>query len=109
MNSAVPGLSPDRLIWLPLLALMAVALVAGQARANLHAEARATAVAAAGFDDPRTAEAWCRMHLDALLGDDALGFEPGHGLEPSSVFGRDLPVSRRLPEARRTRSADASL
>lgn len=31
---------PDRLIWLSLLAVMAIALIASQAQANLHAEAR---------------------------------------------------------------------
>ena len=108
MSTANSGLSPDRLIWLPLFVLMAVALIAGQARANLHAEARAAVAASASFDDPRTAEAWCRMHMDALLGEDAVGVAPGEALEPSSAFGRSLPVSLRLPGGRRW-AADAAL
>lgn len=79
-------LNPDRLIWLSLLGVMAAALITDQARANLHAEARAVAVLTAAIDVPLTAEAWCPMHLDVLTGDEAVGFDEGR---------RDPPAPRR--------------
>lgn len=105
-TTASSSLGPDRLIWLPLFALMAVALVAGQARANLHVEARSAPAAA--FDDAYTAEAWCRMQLDILTGDEVPVFDQGYGSESASAFAQALPSLRR-PEGRRLRPADASL
>lgn len=98
--------NPDRLIWLSLLTIMAVALVADQARANLHLAARAEAARTAVlFDDSLTAEAWCRMHLDALSGDEAIGFD--EGLHETSAKRRSVPLSAHAPDGRRPRKVDA--
>lgn len=97
--------NPDRLIWLSLLTVMAIALVAGQARANLHSAARAEAALTAVFDEHMTAEAWCRMHRDALSGDEAIGF--GGGLSGMSVPRSALPVSAPAPAGRRSHHVDA--
>lgn len=97
--------NPDRLIWLSLLMIMAVALIADQARANLHPAARAEATRTGVFDDHLTAEAWCRMHLDALSGDDAIGLD--EGLHETSAKWRSLPLSAHAPDDRRSRKVDA--
>lgn len=98
--------TPDRLIWLSLLTVMAVALVADQARANLHPVARAEAALTAAFDEHLSAEAWCRMHLDALSGDDAIGF--GERLHETSALQRTLPSSAHATDDRQPRNVDAS-
>ena len=97
--------NPDRLIWLSLLSLMAVALVAGEARANLHSAARAESTLTALFDDRLTAEAWCRMHLDALSGDEAIGFDKG--LHETSALWSTLPSSAHA-DSLQSRYTDAS-
>ena len=97
--------NPDRLIWLSLLTIMAVALVADQARANLHLAARAESARTAVFDVPLTAEAWCRMHLDVLSGDEAIGFDDG--LHETSAKRRAVPLSAHAPDGRRPRKVDA--
>lgn len=96
--------NPDRLIWLSLLAVMAVALIADQARANLHAAARAEAAPTAVLDDQVTVEDWCRMHLDALLGDDAIGFDDLYG---TSAWRRALPFSAHATNGRWPAKLDA--
>jgi hypothetical protein len=98
--------TPDRLIWLSLLTVMTVALVADQARANLHWAARAESAPAAVFDDRLSAEAWCRMNLDALSGDDAIGF--GKGLYETSAVQRLLPSSAHAPGDRHPKSVHAA-
>jgi hypothetical protein len=87
--------NPDRLIWLSLLVVMAIALVADQARANLHPAARAEA-ALTVFDDPMTAAAWCRMHRDALSGDEAISFDESE----MSVLRSTLPATAHAPTGR---------
>lgn len=96
---------PDRLIWLSLLALLAAALIADQARANLHAEARAADAVTAILDAPLTAAEWCRMQRDVLAGDGDIGF--GSGLHEASA-GRPAPVDALALRNRRSRDLDAS-
>jgi hypothetical protein len=96
---------PDRLIWLSLLSVLAAALIADQARANLHTAARAEAVLTAEFDQPMTAEAWCRMYRDALVGDEAISLD---GASSGTSAVRSMrPVSVHSPNRRRSRYADA--
>lgn len=102
--------NPDRLIWLSLLTIMAVALVADQARANLHSAARADARAeqalTAVVDGHLAPGAWCRLHLDALCGDDAIGFDDG--LYETSALRGPLPLSAHAPGSSQRRNVDAS-
>ena len=93
--------SPDRLIWLPLLALMAVALAAGEVRANLHQEARAAGPTRAAFDAPLTVESWCRLHPGAPAGREApgvrgasAGAETGPGVHSLAAYRFDSRGSR---------------
>lgn len=66
---------PGRLIWIALLSVMAAALVTGQARANLHAEARASGRYSVEIDDRPTVERLCRMRFEAVAGQVSIGFD----------------------------------
>jgi len=56
-------------------------------------------------DDHLSAEAWCRMHLDVLSGDDAIGFD--EGLHEISATRQALPSSAHAGPFR-PRDVDAS-
>jgi hypothetical protein len=98
--------NPDRLIWLSLLAIMAMALIADQARANLHLAARAETAVKPVFDAYLTPEGWCRMHLDALTGDWAIGF--AQGPDETSAVRSGLSWSALSTDGRRSRNGDAA-
>lgn len=85
---------PDYLISLSLIALFAAALATDQARANLHATARATTAFEVGTDEylesGLTAEGWCQMHRESLYAD----FLTFRNHERATVFARDAGLYR---------------
>ena len=98
--------NPDRLIWLSLLAVMAIALIADQARANLHLAVRAETAVKPVFDDHLSPEGWCRMHLDVLTGDWAIGF--GQGRDETSAVRSGLSWSALSKGGRQSRNGYAA-
>jgi hypothetical protein len=85
---------PDYLVSLSLIALFSAALVADQARANLHPTVRATTAFEAGTEEyPETgltAEGWCHMHRESPYAD----FVTSMRFEPGSEFARDAGLYR---------------
>lgn len=85
---------PNSFISLVLIALFTAALATDQARANLHATARATtAFEANNGEHPEsgfTEEGWCRMHRESLYAD----FVTFRNHERATGFARDATVYR---------------
>ncbi len=74
MNARIARV-PNYLISLSLIALLAAALIAGQARANLHAEIRASSAFHTSTEERIERNAatntWCRMHHRTMDADSA--------------------------------------
>lgn len=85
---------PNSFISLVLIALFTAALATDQARANLHATARASTAFEANTDEyPEsvlTAEGWCQMHRESLYA-DFVTFR-NHGR--ATGFARDASLYR---------------
>lgn len=99
--------SLDRLIWMSLIAVLAAALIADQARANLHAAARADAAYTTAIEDQGrlTAADWCRLHLEALTGERMIRLDEATGR--AAIAARDRLAAVRSGRLFHTDGTDA--